>query len=83
MSSPHGLQSPDFLGTMCRADDQLLEEAWMIPSSIIWSNSDLATVRRSGGRRRVRHYTGGPEVTMWCTTLCLIGVSGNKRVISG
>ncbi len=69
--SPQGLQSPGVcLGTMCKADDQLLDEGRIIPSSSKWSNSCRAIRRRSGARRRVRADMGGPVVSMWWTTSC-------------
>ena len=52
--SPHDLQSPGtFCGTICRGEDQLLDEDRTMPSSSMWSNSWRAIRRRSGARRRV------------------------------
>ena len=42
----------------------------------MYSNSLLATLRRSGARRRGRAETGGPFVSMWWVIECLIGASG-------
>ena len=61
---------------MWRGEDQALEEGRMMPSWSMCSNSLLAAERRSGARRLGRAETGGPEVTMWWVTLCLMGVSG-------
>ena len=47
----------------------------MMPNSSMWSNSCRATLSRSGPKRRVRAETGGPEVSLWCVTSCLMGTS--------
>ena len=49
---------------MCRAEDQQLEEGWIIPSSNICSNSAHAIFSLSGAKRRVRAKVGGPEVSI-------------------
>ena len=65
---------------MCKADDQLLDEGHMIPSSNMWLNSSRAMRRRSGARRRVRVDTGEPVVSMWWTKSCLIGRSERREM---
>lgn len=63
--SPQGCQSPGVcLGTMCKGEDQLLDEGRIMPSSSIWSNSCRAIRSLSGVRRRVRADTGEPVVGM-------------------
>ena len=49
---------------MCRAEDQQLEEGWIIPSSNICSNSAHAIFSLSGAKRRVQAKVGGPEVSI-------------------
>jgi hypothetical protein len=41
----------------------------MMPSFSIRRNSSLAAASFSPSRRRKRHDSGGPLVTMWCSTL--------------
>ena len=35
----------------------------------------------SGAKRQGQAETGGPEVMMWCVTLCLIGESGEHTCV--
>ncbi len=67
--SPHGLQSPDFFGTMCRGDAQGLLEGRMMPMSNMCWNSFLLAHNRSGERRLVFMAMGGPVVT-WSERRC-------------
>ena len=61
-----------FFITMCSGNDQLLDDGRMIPSSVICFNSCLATLSRSEASLRGYMLTGGPAVSMWCATVCLI-----------
>ncbi len=46
-----GLQSPDFLGTIWRGEDQGLLDGRMMPRSSMCWNSLFAECKRSGARR--------------------------------
>ena len=48
-----------------------LDDRRMMPMASMSSNSALAAANLSGGRRRACEWTGGPLVTMKCSTPCL------------
>ena len=64
--SPHGLQVPSFLGTICRGEAQGEVDLCTIPSLSMTSNSFLAASNFAPSNLRNLEAMGGPLVLIWC-----------------